>query len=81
MSKTEKRKVRRRRPRTENFNGENEMRKLEELQMKLGEEDISRIQFDPRSRDEIPKIKKVIPEIQWMSLTGILSAKNVPRPT
>jgi len=32
------------------------MRKIEEPQMNLGEEDISRIQFDLRSRDEIPKL-------------------------
>lgn len=32
------------------------MRKVQESQMKLGEVDISKIEFDPRSRDEIPKL-------------------------
>ena len=32
------------------------MRKIIELQMKLGEKSIADIQFDPRSRDEIPKL-------------------------
>ena len=32
------------------------MRKVIELQMKLGERYIFNIQFDPRSRDEIPKL-------------------------
>jgi len=32
------------------------MRKVQEAQMKLGEVDISEIKFDPRSRDEIPKL-------------------------
>ena len=34
------------------------MRKVKESQMKLGEVDISKIEFDPRSRDEIPKLLK-----------------------
>jgi IS5 family transposase len=32
------------------------MRKAKESQMKLGEVDISQIKFDPRARDEIPKL-------------------------
>lgn len=32
------------------------MRKVQESQMKLGEVDISKIEFDLRSRDEIPKL-------------------------
>jgi len=32
------------------------VRKVKEIQMKLGEVDISQIEFDPRSRDEIPKL-------------------------
>lgn len=32
------------------------MRKLEDRQMKLGEVDISKIEFDARSRDEIPRL-------------------------
>lgn len=32
------------------------MRKIKEFQMKLGEIDISQIEFDMRSRDEIPKL-------------------------
>jgi IS5 family transposase len=32
------------------------MRKVIDIQMKFGEVDISKIEFDPRSRDEIPKL-------------------------
>jgi len=32
------------------------VRKIKEFQMKLGEIDISQIEFDMRSRDEIPKL-------------------------
>ena len=32
------------------------MRKLIDMQMKIGEVDISKIDFDLRSRDEIPKL-------------------------
>jgi hypothetical protein len=32
------------------------MRRIEERQMKLGEVDIAAIEFDPKSRDEIPKL-------------------------
>jgi hypothetical protein len=32
------------------------MRKIIDIQMKFGEVDISKIEFDPRSRDEIPKL-------------------------
>ena len=32
------------------------MREIIDLQMKLGEKNIEDIQFDPRSRDEIPKL-------------------------
>lgn len=32
------------------------MRKVIDFQMKFGEVDISQIEFDPRSRDEIPKL-------------------------
>jgi hypothetical protein len=32
------------------------MREIIDLQMKLGEKQIEDIQFDPRSRDEIPKL-------------------------
>jgi transposase, IS5 family len=35
---------------------EKAMRKVIDLQLKLGEKSISGIQFDPRSRDEIPKL-------------------------
>lgn len=34
------------------------MRKVQEFQMKLGEVDISKIEFDPRARDEMPKLLK-----------------------
>jgi len=34
------------------------MRKIIEPQMKIGEEAIANIKFDPRSRDEIPKLLK-----------------------
>ncbi len=32
------------------------MRKVKESQMRFGEKDISQIEFDLRSRDEIPKL-------------------------
>ena len=32
------------------------MRKVTNLQMKLGEVDVSKVQFDPRSRDDIPRV-------------------------
>ena len=34
------------------------MRKTIDPQMQLGEVDISKIEFDPRSRDDIPKLLK-----------------------
>jgi hypothetical protein len=46
------------------------MRKVKNPQMQIGEIDISQIEFDPRSRDEIPKLLKglqyiyCIPEIR-----------------
>jgi transposase, IS5 family len=55
------------------------MRKIFEEQMKLGQVDISHIQFDLQSRDEIPKLlmglqhKYTHPELQAMvfdRLTG-----------
>ena len=39
------------------------MRKLIDIQMKFGEVDISKIEFDPRSRDEIPKLLMGLQEI------------------
>jgi len=39
------------------------MRKVIDIQMKFGEVDISKIQFDPRSRDEIPKLLMGLQEI------------------
>ena len=39
------------------------MRKVIEIQMKFGEVDISKIEFDPRSRDEIPKLLMGLQEI------------------
>ena len=42
--------------------GEN-MRKVIDIQMKFGEVDISKIEFDPRSRDEIPKLLIGLQEI------------------
>jgi transposase, IS5 family len=39
------------------------MRKVIDIQMKFGEVDISKIQFDPRSRDEIPKLLVGLQEI------------------
>jgi IS5 family transposase len=42
--------------------GEN-MRKVIDIQMKFGEVDISKIEFDPRSRDEIPKLLMGLQEI------------------
>ncbi len=39
------------------------MRKVIDIQMKFGEVDISRIEFDPRSRDEIPKLLIGLQEI------------------
>ena len=39
------------------------MRKVIDIQMKFGEVDISKIEFDPRSRDEIPKLLMGLQEI------------------
>ena len=39
------------------------MRKVIDSQMKFGEVDISKIEFDPRSRDEIPKLLMGLQEI------------------
>ena len=39
------------------------MRKVIDIQMKFGEVDISKIEFDPRSRDEIPKLLIGLQEI------------------
>jgi transposase, IS5 family len=39
------------------------MRKVIDMQMKFGEVDIARIKFDPRSRDEIPKLLMGLQEI------------------
>jgi len=39
------------------------MRKAIDIQMKFGEVDISKIEFDPRSRDEIPKLLMGLQEI------------------
>jgi IS5 family transposase len=39
------------------------MRKVIDIQMKFGEVDISQIEFDPRSRDEIPKLLMGLQEI------------------
>ncbi|MDY6868743.1 MAG: ISNCY family transposase [Chloroflexota bacterium] len=39
------------------------MRKVIDIQMKFGEVDISTIEFDPRSRDEIPKLLMGLQEI------------------
>jgi hypothetical protein len=39
------------------------MRKVIDIQMKFGEVDISKIEFDPRSRDEIPKLLMGFQEI------------------
>jgi len=44
------------------IHGEN-MRKVIDIQMKFGEVDISKIEFDPRSRDEIPKLLIGLQEI------------------
>ena len=45
-----------------NIRGQN-MRKLIDIQMKFGEVDISKIEFDLRSRDEIPKLLMGLQEI------------------
>ena len=42
---------------------EKNMRKIIDIQMKFGEVDISKIEFDPRSRDEIPKLLMGLQEI------------------
>jgi IS5 family transposase len=39
------------------------MRKVIDIQMKFGQVDISKIEFDPRSRDEIPKLLMGLQEI------------------
>jgi hypothetical protein len=39
------------------------MRKVIDMQMKFGEVDIATINFDPRSRDEIPKLLRGLQEI------------------
>lgn len=39
------------------------MRKVIDAQMRFGEVDISKIEFDPRTRDEIPKLLKGLQEI------------------
>jgi transposase, IS5 family len=44
------------------IHGEN-MRKVIDMQMKFGEVDIAKIKFDPRSRDEIPKLLMGLQEI------------------
>jgi hypothetical protein len=44
------------------IHGQN-MRKVIAIQMKFGEVDISQIEFDPRSRDEIPKLLMGLQEI------------------
>ena len=45
------------------YSGGGDMRKVIEYQMKLGEVPISRIEFDVRSRDEIPKVLIGLKEI------------------
>lgn len=47
---------------TSSIHGEN-MRKVIDMQMKFGEVDIAEIKFDPRSRDEIPKLLMGLQEI------------------
>ena len=48
------------------------MRKTIEPQMQLGEVDISKIEFDPRSRDDIPKLLK---GLQYIYCTPRLRGK------
>ena len=45
-----------------NIHGQN-MRKVIDIQMKFGEVDISKIEFDLQSRDEIPKLLMDLQEI------------------
>ena len=48
------------------------MRKVKEVQMKLGEVDIAKIEFDLRSRDEIPKL---LMGLQYIWCTPVLREK------
>jgi hypothetical protein len=63
--------------------GEKAMRVVQNLQMQIGEVDISQIKFDPKSRDDIPKILKGLQHL-YMNLPlreqifGLLEAEISP---
>jgi hypothetical protein len=65
--------------------GEKQVRKVKEMQMKLGEVNIAEIQFDLRSRDEIPQLLRGLqhiwctPELREQALT--ILEKIVPKGT
>jgi transposase, IS5 family len=48
------------------------MRSVQNMQMKIGEVDISQIKFDPKSRDDVPKILK---GLQHLYITALLRSQ------
>lgn len=60
------------------------MRVVQNLQMQIGEVDISRIKFDPKSRDDIPKILKGLQHLYMniplrMQIFELLEAEISPK--